>query len=64
MLQHSFPGMSSSQATHQIFLEPEGLQTTTVYPNGLNTAFPPEIQLEMLRTIKGLENVTMIRPVH
>jgi tRNA uridine 5-carboxymethylaminomethyl modification enzyme len=45
---------------HHIWLEPEGLTTNTVYPNGLNTAFPPDIQQEMLRTIPGLENVTMV----
>lgn len=47
---------------HQIWLEPEGLNTDVVYPNGMNTAFPPEIQQQFLRTIKGLENVTMLRP--
>ena len=47
---------------HQIWLEPEGLKTHVVYPNGINTAFPPEIQLEFLHTIKGLEEVHMVRP--
>jgi tRNA uridine 5-carboxymethylaminomethyl modification enzyme len=47
---------------HLIFLEPEGLNTHTVYPNGMNTAFPEAIQLTMLRTIRGLERVDMVRP--
>ena len=50
------------KASHRIFLEPEGLLTDTVYPNGINTAFDEPVQLEFLRTIKGLENVSMIRP--
>lgn len=47
---------------HRIWLEPEGFEDPTVYPQGLNTAFPPTEQLEILRTIPGLENVTMMRP--
>ncbi len=47
---------------HQIFLEPEGLDTTEIYPNGTATSLPVDIQLEMLRTIPGLENVEIIRP--
>lgn len=47
---------------HQIWLEPEGLNTPVVYPNGMNTAFTPETQLKILRSIKGLSNVDMIRP--
>lgn len=46
---------------HHIWLEPEGLNTHTIYPQGFNTAFPPEVQLEMLRSIKGLESVAMVR---
>ncbi|WP_183615918.1 tRNA uridine-5-carboxymethylaminomethyl(34) synthesis enzyme MnmG [Novosphingobium fluoreni] len=44
---------------HQIFLEPEGLNTTLVYPNGISTSLPEDVQLEMLRTIEGLETVEM-----
>ncbi|MBU0680468.1 MAG: tRNA uridine-5-carboxymethylaminomethyl(34) synthesis enzyme MnmG [Proteobacteria bacterium] len=47
---------------HQIFLEPEGLDTVEVYPNGLPTSLPIDVQLAMLRSIKGLEKVNIIRP--
>ncbi len=47
---------------HQIFLEPEGLDTVEVYPNGLPTSLPLSTQKAMLRSIKGLENVKIIRP--
>ena len=46
---------------HQIFLEPEGLNDSTVYPNGISTSLPEEIQLLLLSKIKGLEHVKMIR---
>ena len=46
---------------HQIFLEPEGLNDNTVYPNGISTSLPEEIQLKVLSKIKGLEDVKMIR---
>ncbi len=47
---------------HQIFLEPEGLDTVEIYPNGLPTSLPVDVQLAMLRSIKGLEKVNVIRP--
>lgn len=47
---------------HQIFLEPEGLDTLEVYPNGLATSLPVEIQLRLLQSIPGLEKVEMLRP--
>ncbi len=47
---------------HQIFLEPEGLDDTTVYPNGISTSLPEEVQLAILTTIPGLEKARMVRP--
>ncbi|MED5299622.1 MAG: tRNA uridine-5-carboxymethylaminomethyl(34) synthesis enzyme MnmG [Pseudomonadota bacterium] len=47
---------------HQIFLEPEGLNTDTVYPNGISTSLPADIQEHLVRSIAGLENVRIIRP--
>ena len=47
---------------HQIFLEPEGLDDTTVYPNGISTSLPEEVQLAILASIPGLEQVKMVRP--
>ena len=47
---------------HQVFLEPEGLRTHLVYPNGISTSLPAEAQLEMLRTMEGLERVEMAVP--
>jgi len=46
---------------HQIFLEPEGLKDSTIYPNGISTSLPEEVQLKLLAKIKGLEQVKMIR---
>jgi tRNA uridine 5-carboxymethylaminomethyl modification enzyme len=48
--------------SHQIFLEPEGLDDHSIYPNGMSTSLPPEIQHDFLRTIPGLEQVDIIRP--
>jgi tRNA uridine 5-carboxymethylaminomethyl modification enzyme len=47
---------------HQIFLEPEGLDDTTVYPNGISTSLPEEVQMGILASIPGLERVRMVRP--
>jgi tRNA uridine 5-carboxymethylaminomethyl modification enzyme len=47
---------------HQIFLEPEGLDDDTVYPNGISTSLPEDAQLELLATIPGLERVRMLQP--
>ncbi|MDE5444479.1 tRNA uridine-5-carboxymethylaminomethyl(34) synthesis enzyme MnmG [Bradyrhizobium sp. CSA207] len=47
---------------HQIFLEPEGLDDTTVYPNGISTSLPEDVQLAILASIPGLEQVKMVRP--
>src|SRR5450755_1062433 len=47
---------------HQIFLEPEGLDDTTVYPNGISTSLPEEVQLAVVATIPGLERARMVRP--
>jgi len=51
----------SSKLNHQIFLEPEGLNDPTVYPNGISTSLPLEVQEEMLSKINGLENAKIIR---
>ncbi|HEV7323649.1 MAG TPA: tRNA uridine-5-carboxymethylaminomethyl(34) synthesis enzyme MnmG [Bosea sp. (in: a-proteobacteria)] len=47
---------------HQIFLEPEGLDDPTVYPNGISTSLPEDVQLGLLKTIPGLERAVMLRP--
>ena len=52
----------ADKAAHQIFLEPEGLSDDTVYPNGISTSLPEDVQDAFLRTIPGLENVRVIRP--
>ena len=48
--------------SHQIFLEPEGLDDPTIYPNGLSTSLPAEVQEQFLKTLPGLENVRILRP--
>lgn len=52
----------SARENHQIFLEPEGLDDDTVYPNGISTSLPEDVQIEMIKTIPALENVRIIRP--
>lgn len=47
---------------HQIFLEPEGLDTVEIYPNGLSTSLPLDVQIEMVRSIQGLEQAEIMRP--
>lgn len=48
--------------SHQIFLEPEGLTTNEIYPNGISTSLPFDIQLALVRSVKGLENAHILRP--
>jgi len=52
----------SDKTRHQIFLEPEGLNDRTVYPNGISTSLPAEVQAEILSKINGLERTRIIRP--
>ncbi len=55
---HRFAGKDS----HQIFLEPEGLDTHEVYPNGISTSLPFDVQLALVRSMRGLENAHILRP--
>jgi tRNA uridine 5-carboxymethylaminomethyl modification enzyme len=52
----------AQKTSHQIFLEPEGLDDSVVYPNGISTSLPEDVQKQILASIPGLENVIMIRP--
>jgi tRNA uridine 5-carboxymethylaminomethyl modification enzyme len=52
----------ADKGRHQIFLEPEGLNDHVIYPNGISTSLPAEVQQEICNNINGLENVTIIRP--
>ncbi len=55
---HRFAG----RPAHQIFLEPEGLTTTEIYPNGISTSLPLDVQLDLVRSIRGLEGAHIVRP--
>jgi tRNA uridine 5-carboxymethylaminomethyl modification enzyme len=55
---HRFSGKDS----HQIFLEPEGLTTNEFYPNGISTSLPFDVQLDLVRSMKGMENAFILRP--
>jgi tRNA uridine 5-carboxymethylaminomethyl modification enzyme len=55
---HRFAGKSS----HQIFLEPEGLSTHEIYPNGISTSLPFDVQLDLVHSIRGLEQARIVRP--
>jgi tRNA uridine 5-carboxymethylaminomethyl modification enzyme len=52
----------ASKQSHQIFLEPEGLTTSEFYPNGISTSLPFDVQLELVRSIRGLESAHLLRP--
>ncbi|MCC6070295.1 tRNA uridine-5-carboxymethylaminomethyl(34) synthesis enzyme MnmG [Massilia sp. GCM10020059] len=52
----------SAKESHQIFLEPEGLTTNEFYPNGISTSLPFDVQLELVRSMKGMENAFILRP--
>jgi tRNA uridine 5-carboxymethylaminomethyl modification enzyme len=55
---HRFPGKEG----HQIFLEPEGLTSNEIYPNGISTSLPFDAQVQLVRSIKGLERAELVRP--
>ena len=52
----------ADKGSHQIFLEPEGLETHEIYPNGISTSLPFDVQLELVRSIRGLERAHILRP--
>ena len=52
----------SEKSSHQIFLEPEGLDNDTIYPNGISTSLPVDVQEQYVRSIKGLESVEILQP--
>jgi tRNA uridine 5-carboxymethylaminomethyl modification enzyme len=52
----------ADKSSHQIFLEPEGLETNEVYPNGISTSLPFDVQIEIIKSIHGLEHAQIVRP--
>lgn len=54
----------ADRTSHQVFLEPEGYNTNVVYPNGISTSLPADVQEAFIHTIKGLENVVILRPAY
>ena len=54
----------ADRTSHQIFLEPEGLNTDVVYPNGISTSLPADVQDQFIHTMEGLENVEILRPAY
>ncbi|WP_163936371.1 tRNA uridine-5-carboxymethylaminomethyl(34) synthesis enzyme MnmG [Paraferrimonas sp. SM1919] len=52
----------ADKTSHQIFVEPEGLNTNEIYPNGISTSLPFDVQINLVRSIKGFENAEIIRP--
>lgn len=52
----------ADKTSHQIFIEPEGLDTHELYPNGISTSLPFDVQLQLVRSIKGLEHAHIVRP--
>ncbi|MCL1114280.1 MULTISPECIES: tRNA uridine-5-carboxymethylaminomethyl(34) synthesis enzyme MnmG [Shewanella] len=52
----------ADKSSHQIFIEPEGLTTNEIYPNGISTSLPFDVQLNLVRSIKGMENAEIVRP--
>ena len=52
----------ADKESHQVFIEPEGLNTHEVYPNGISTSLPFDVQLQLVRSIKGMENAHILRP--
>ena len=47
---------------HQIFLEPEGLTSNEIYPNGISTSLPFDVQMQIVRSMQGMENAKIVRP--